>query len=136
MRRESGASPRTRSQPSSLIRAVSSETLSVTQYDSMPASLRKSQAAWEAWPAPPPEPPKKRRPPRSRVARERLDDGVDMGVVDLFEDLRLSSRNERENEVNRRHSTTTTSCRHGSGLPAAFWARQGGRCARVSVVIR
>src|SRR5262245_22081943 len=55
-------------QPSSLIRAVSSDTLSVTEYDSMSQSLRKSQAAWDAWPAPPPDPHRKSLPPRARVA--------------------------------------------------------------------
>ena len=72
--------------PSSLIRAVSSETLSVTQYDSMRASFRKSHAACDALPAPPPEPHRNRRPPRSRVGPEHLDHRLDLGVVDLFED--------------------------------------------------
>src|SRR5262249_52564874 len=39
------------SQPSSLIRAVSSLTLSVGAYASKPQSLRKSLTAWLAWPA-------------------------------------------------------------------------------------
>ena len=64
------------SQPSSLIRAVSSETLSETQYASKPASLRKSHVACEAWPAPPPEPQKNSRPPRSRVRDQHVDDAA------------------------------------------------------------
>ncbi len=44
------------SHPSSLIRAVSSETLSEGEYASNPASFRKSLTACDACPAPPPEP--------------------------------------------------------------------------------
>src|SRR5581483_649640 len=56
------------SQPSSLMRAVSSETLSVGAYASKTQILRKSLTAWPAWPAPPPTPRMNRRPPASRTA--------------------------------------------------------------------
>ena len=51
------------SQPSSLVRAVNSETLSVMQYDSKLHSFLKSHVACDAWPAPPPEPAKNSLPP-------------------------------------------------------------------------
>ena len=56
------------SQPSSLVRAVSSDTLSVGAYASNPQILRKSLTAWLAWPAEPPTPRMNSRPPRSRTA--------------------------------------------------------------------
>src|SRR6185503_14808594 len=56
------------SQPSSLMRAVSSETLSVGAYASKPAIFRKSLTACDALPALPPTPRMKRRPPPSRTA--------------------------------------------------------------------
>src|SRR6202158_5239810 len=56
------------SQPSSLARAVSSETLSVGAYASKPQILRKSFTACPACPAEPPTPRLKRRPPPSRAA--------------------------------------------------------------------
>ena len=56
------------SQPSSLTRAVSSETLSVGAYASKPHSLRKSLTAWPAWPAEPPTPRMKSRPPPARTS--------------------------------------------------------------------
>ena len=61
-------STKTVAQPSSLVRAVSSETLSVGAYASMPAILRKSLTAWEALAALPPTPRMNSRPPRSRAA--------------------------------------------------------------------
>src|SRR5581483_6399983 len=54
-------------QPSSLVRAVSSETLSVGAYVSMSHSLRKSLTAWDAFAALPPTPRMNSRPPRARV---------------------------------------------------------------------
>src|SRR4030095_6248080 len=61
-------SVKTEGHPSSLVRAVSSETLSVGAYASIPASLRKSFTAWEAFAALPPTPRMKNRPPRARTA--------------------------------------------------------------------
>src|SRR5436189_3472431 len=61
-------SAKTDGHPSSLVRAVSSETLSVGAYASIPASLRKSFTAWEAFAALPPTPRMKSRPPRVRTA--------------------------------------------------------------------
>ena len=55
------------SQPSSLMRAVSSETLSVGAYDSKWAILRKSLTACPALPALPPTPRMNSRPPLSRT---------------------------------------------------------------------
>ena len=55
------------SQPSSLIRAVNSDTLSTGVYASKPQSLRKSLTAWLACPAEPPTPRMKSRPERSRT---------------------------------------------------------------------
>ena len=51
------------SHPSSLVRAVNSETLSVMQYDSKLHSFLKSHVACDACPAPPPEPAKNSLPP-------------------------------------------------------------------------
>ncbi len=56
------------SQPSSFVRAVSSETLSVGAYVSIPQSFRKSLTVWLAFAALPPTPSTKTRPPRSRTA--------------------------------------------------------------------
>jgi hypothetical protein len=61
-------SAKTEGHPSSLVRAVSSEMLSVGAYASIPASLRKSFTAWEAFAALPPTPRMKSRPPRARTA--------------------------------------------------------------------
>ena len=61
-------SENTVSQPSSLVRAVSSDTLSVGAYASKPQSFRKSLTAWPACPAEPPTPRMNSRPPRSRTA--------------------------------------------------------------------
>ena len=47
-------STKTVAQPSSFVRAVSSDTLSVGAYDSIPTILRKSFTACEQLPAPPP----------------------------------------------------------------------------------
>src|SRR5579871_873256 len=58
-------------QPSSLVRAVSSETLSLGAYASIFASLRKSLTACEALPALPPTPRMNKRPPLSRVCARR-----------------------------------------------------------------
>ena len=55
-------------QPSSFVRAVNSATLSVGAYASMPAILRKSFTACDAFAALPPTPRMKRRPPAMRVA--------------------------------------------------------------------
>src|SRR5580658_6148344 len=54
-------------QPSSLVRAVNSETLSVGQYASMPQILRKSLTACDAFAALPPTPRMNNRPPRARA---------------------------------------------------------------------
>ena len=56
------------SQPSSLILAVSSDTLSVGAYASNPHNLRKSLTACPACPAEPPTPRMKSRPPRARTS--------------------------------------------------------------------
>ena len=55
-------------QPSSLIRAVNSETLSVGAYASMPAIFRKSFTACDALPALPPTPSTNKRPPFARTS--------------------------------------------------------------------
>ena len=65
------------SQPSSLVRAVSSDTLSVGVYASKPASLRKSLTACEQLPALPPTPRKNSRPPRARTRGEVFDHPFD-----------------------------------------------------------
>ena len=57
---------KTVSHPSSLVRAVSSETLSVGAYASMPHSLRKSLTAWPQFAALPPTPSTNSRPARAR----------------------------------------------------------------------
>src|SRR5450432_2050364 len=56
------------SQPSSFVRAVSSLTLSVGAYASMPQSFRKSLTACDAWPAEPPTPSTNSRALRSRTS--------------------------------------------------------------------
>src|SRR5215831_5682087 len=53
--------------PSSLVRAVNSETLSVGAYASIPAILRKSFTACEAFAALPPTPIMNKRPDCSRI---------------------------------------------------------------------
>ena len=63
------------------------------------ASLRKSHAACDAWPAPPPEPQKNRRPPSSRVfARTSTIASMSESFI-RSRMTRVSSRNERENEL-------------------------------------
>ena len=65
----------------------------------MPASLRKSQAACEAWPAPPPEPTKNSRPPRARVAAS-VSTTASMSASGTRRRISIeSSRNCRENPV-------------------------------------
>ena len=75
------------SQPSSLVRAVSSETLSVGAYASIPTSLRKSLTACEALPALPPTPRMNSRAPRSRSGGELGDDALDGIRIDAGDDL-------------------------------------------------
>ena len=62
-------STNTLAQPSSLVRAVSSATLSVGAYASIPVIFRKSFTAWDALAALPPTPSMNRRPPCSLTAR-------------------------------------------------------------------
>ena len=64
-------STKTEAQPSSLVLAVSSDTLSVGASDSIPAIFRKSFTAWEAFAALPPTPRKNKRPPWSRTAASK-----------------------------------------------------------------
>src|SRR3972149_5838523 len=65
-------STKTLAHPSSFVRAVSSDTLSVGVYASIPAILRKSFTAWEQFAALPPTPRKKSRPPPLAQADQKI----------------------------------------------------------------
>src|SRR6266446_256223 len=89
----------TECQPSSLIRAVNSEMLSVGEYASIPVSLRKSLTACEALAALPPTPMMNRRPARWRTVTRRAAVFSMASMSSRFATSATSARNEAENAV-------------------------------------
>ena len=76
------------SHPSSLVRAVNSETLSVGAYASKPASLRKSLTAWPQLPGTATNA-EEEEPAATRTdAGQDLDHAFDGRVIELLDDVR------------------------------------------------